>query len=151
MKLSILISYDEWANRKVFEVIKNLPENKPYGEIYSLFAHLLAAQVIWMSRITGSSTSGLKIWPELSLSEIESLLGQNPRKLKELVSDPSKIIRYSNSKGDEFQNSVEEILMHLIIHGQHHRAQIAKLLRQAGITPPGTDFIIFLRVSQKYL
>ncbi|WP_395084871.1 DinB family protein [Gracilimonas sp.] len=31
---------------------------------------------------------------------------------------------------------MEEILVHLTIHGQHHRAQIAMLLRQAGQTRP---------------
>ncbi|MFB3133724.1 MAG: DinB family protein [Rhodothermales bacterium] len=40
---------------------------------------------------------------------------------------------------------LHEILLHVIIHGQHHRAQIATCLRQHGHTPPPTDCIIFTR------
>ncbi|MEX0845990.1 MAG: DinB family protein, partial [Balneolaceae bacterium] len=72
-------------------------------------------------------------------------LDQNPDKLHSLIQKKTEIIEYSNSKGVTFRNSVEEILMHIVIHGQHHRAQIAKLLRKTGITPPVTDFIFFLR------
>ena len=105
---------------------------------------MLATQIVWMSRITGNS-SELAIWPDLSIHETETLMNENPKKLKNLISRKDTLITYKNSRGEEFQNSVEEILMHLTIHGQHHRAQIAKLLRKAGTIPPGTDFIFFLR------
>lgn len=144
MDLEKLLNYDEWANRKVFSAIKDLPESKSRNEIFTLFSHLLAAQVIWMNRITGAKNK-LELWPELPLSEMETLLNQNPGKLKNLIPKASQTIQYFNSSGTEFQNSVEDILTHLTIHGQHHRAQIATLLRQAGIKPPGTDLIFFLR------
>ncbi len=146
MELEQFIDYDEWANRKVFSAIKDLPESKTRTEIYGLFSHLLAAQIIWMNRVTGI-TNEVELWPDPSLAEMETLLNENPAKLRTLIPKASQTIRYSNSSGTEFQNSVGEILTHLTIHGQHHRAQIATLLRQSGITPPGTDLIFFLRSS----
>lgn len=144
MDITTLIDYDEWANRKVFNAIKGLEAESYEAELYKQFAHLLATQIVWMSRITGNS-SKLAIWPDLSIHETETLMNENPKKLKNLISRKDTLITYKNSRGEEFQNSVEEILMHLTIHGQHHRAQIAKLLRKAGTSPPGTDFIFFLR------
>lgn len=144
MDITTLIDYDEWANRKVFNAIKGIETESYEAELCKQFAHLLATQIVWMSRITGNS-SKLAIWPDLSIHEIETLMNENPRKLKSLILRKDALITYKNSRGKEFQNSVGEILMHLTIHGQHHRAQIAKLLRKAGTTPPGTDFIFFLR------
>lgn len=139
-----LIDYDEWANQNILPAIREAELTEQQSEVMQLFAHLLAAQKIWMSRITGI-TPEIDIWPDLSLSEMETLVNENPKNLKALVSNNEEVISYQNSKGKVFKNTVQEIIMHLVIHGQHHRAQIAKLLRQSGATPPGTDFIFFLR------
>lgn len=144
MELDTLLEYDKWANQKIFKSIQQVKSYDHRSEMQKLFAHLLAAQKIWMDRITGKPTE-LGIWPDLTLQEIEKLLNENPDQLKALISEKDETISYRNSKGEQFQNSVEHILVHLTIHGQHHRAQIAKLLRTAGITPPGTDFIFFIR------
>lgn len=140
----MLLNYDSWANSTVSRSISQLPESKERSEILSLFAHLLTAQLVWVNRINKESLPS-EIWPSLSIPEIEKLLQDNPPKIRELISKKGEVIHYKNSKGESFTNSVEEILVHLTIHGQHHRAQIATLLRQAGQTPPATDFIFFLR------
>lgn len=140
----MLLNYDSWANSTVFRSISQLPESKERSEVLSLFAHLLTAQLVWVNRVKKESLPS-EIWPSLSIPEIEKLLQHNPPKIRELISKKDEVIHYKNSKGESFANTVEEILVHLTIHGQHHRAQIATLLRQAGQTPPATDFIFFLR------
>ncbi|MEX0722814.1 MAG: DinB family protein [Gracilimonas sp.] len=144
MNLEKFILYDYWANQKVFLAQQSLEKDEIRAEIEALFSHIVAAQVIWMSRMMGEK-SEMKIWPKLSGSEIHKLIHENPGKLKTLISRKDEMISYKNSKGVSHQTKVEDILMHLVIHGQHHRAQIASLLRKAGATPPGTDFIFFLR------
>jgi uncharacterized damage-inducible protein DinB len=144
MDLKKLLDYDSWANSSVFRSLNQLPESEERSEILRLFAHLLTAQLIWVNRIKKEPLPS-DIWPSLSIQEIEKLLHHNPYKLNGLISKKDEIINYKNSKGEAFTNSVEEILVHLTIHGQHHRAQIASLLRKAGQTPPATDFIFFLR------
>lgn len=144
MELSKLISYDEWANRKVFDALKKAESTDLKAEAKGMFGHILAAQKVWMSRIKGETTD-IEIWPELSSEELSTMLKENPGKLKALISRADEMISYKNSKGEVFRNKVGDILFHIIIHGQHHRAQIAKHLRAAGMTPPGTDYIFFLR------
>ncbi|MEX0608023.1 MAG: DinB family protein [Balneolaceae bacterium] len=144
MNLDQLIEYDKWANQRVFEKLSKLPQNEIRDEICRLFSHLLSAQLVWFNRV--SLTGGtVEIWPELSLEEMEGLLVENPAKLKTLIPQADKVITYSNSYGKQFKNSIEEILLHITIHGQHHRAQIATLFRKAGTAPPPTDFIFFAR------
>ncbi|MCP9291247.1 MULTISPECIES: DinB family protein [Gracilimonas] len=144
MDFEKLFEYDRWANKKILLAIRELDEGKTKEEVMGLLSHILAAQQVWMNRITGKETA-VEIWPQFSMAEMSQKMQENTEKLKDLVAQSDKAITYQNSKGEEFGNVVGDILTHLVIHGQHHRAQIAKLIRQAGQTPPGTDYIFFLR------
>ncbi|MGYP003599610475 len=42
-------------------------------------------------------------------------------------------ISYRNSKGNAFENYVQEIFVHFINHSTYHRAQIAVLMKQLGV------------------
>jgi uncharacterized damage-inducible protein DinB len=54
-------------------------------------------------------------------------------------------VEYQNSSGTTFTNQRREMAHHVVNHATHHRAQIARLLRQAGHEPPATDYIFFAR------
>ncbi|MGN8225473.1 DinB family protein [Gracilimonas sp. BCB1] len=144
MEFEKLFEYDRWANKKILLAIQELDEGERREEAIGLLSHILAAQKVWMNRITGENTA-VDIWPEFSETEITQIMQENTEKLKGIGAQSDKTITYQNSKGKEFNNAVGDILTHLVIHGQHHRAQIAKLIREAGQTPPGTDYIFFLR------
>ena len=98
----------------------------------------------------GEDYSDIKIWPSLSVDECYALCDRVRDSWTAFFSDPANAdldrdIHYSNSKGDQFSTRASDILQHLIIHGQHHRAQIAVVLRLNGIEPPRTDYIYYLR------
>ena len=60
--------------------------------------------------------------------------------------DFQRMIAYKNSKGDSYENLLEDILAHLINHGTHHRAQIGQQLKLAGLENlPNTDYIFYIR------
>lgn len=147
MDLEKLLRYDAWANERIFVVFSNLDPSEEKENIQQLFAHLLTAQRVWVNRIKGILVPS-EIWPKLTIDELKTHLKENPSLLLTLIPDKDLTIEYQNSKGDTFQNSVEDIFTHLIIHGQHHRAQIASLLRTSGVIPPSTDFIFFLRTLE---
>lgn len=74
----------------------------------------------------------------------------NSESFDELVRtlDPTRLatrISYRNSAGASFTSTLEEILLHVALHGSYHRGQIAMILRNAGETPAPTDFIAFAR------
>jgi uncharacterized damage-inducible protein DinB len=54
-------------------------------------------------------------------------------------------VHYRNSAGNEFDNTVRDILTHVALHGQYHRGQIARAMRAAGREPVYTDYIGFIR------
>ena len=57
-----------------------------------------------------------------------------------------EVARYTNSKEEVYENTLQEIITHVLNHSTHHRGQLALLLRDEGIEPPPNDFIIFKRI-----
>lgn len=147
-QLTKLFRYDAWANQQVHTSLSGHSGGHDLSEEMNLFAHLVSAQKTWYGRITGEKNS-LDLWPELDLAEVRELLDQLEGKwhtlLLEQRGDLDREISYRNSKGKTFDTPLSDILHHLIIHGQHHRAQIALKLREKQIEPPGTDFIFYVR------
>ena len=54
-------------------------------------------------------------------------------------------VEYRTSTGAPFRSTVADIVLHVAMHGGHHRGQIATLARQAGATPTSMDYILFAR------
>ena len=52
-----------------------------------------------------------------------------------------EIIYPAFGTGKKFKNKIREIAFQLNCHSVHHRAQIARIIREQGFTPPGTDYI----------
>ncbi|NGP87182.1 DinB family protein [Fodinibius halophilus] len=146
-----LFSYDMWANEQILLTIQ---ENIPFEgdeECIHSFAHIVGAQELWYARITGATQDQLEVWPEhplpVALQKLKTLSANWNRLIDSNQSELDRPISYKNSSGTPFETMLSDILHHIIIHGQHHRAQIAKMLRNAKIDPPGTDFIFFSRAN----
>jgi uncharacterized damage-inducible protein DinB len=146
-----LFSYDNWANQ---QILLNLQDNLSFDEsdkAIAYYAHIAGAQELWYRRIDGQPLDDLKVWPDYNLSVALQKITTLYKKWQQLIdanrSDLDRIIAYKNSKGTPYETMLSDILHHVIIHGQHHRAQIAKLLRNAKLAPPATDFIYFSRAN----
>jgi len=140
------IAYNNWANNLILNAIGGSSETRNNPELLKQLGHLIHVQIEWYNRVMGIDKKTV-IWPELSFKEYEELILEAPVDLNKLIPKAAEICSYRNSKGIAYETRVSDIIQHVIIHGQHHRAQIALLLRQKGITPPGTDFIYFTRLN----
>ena len=90
------------------------------------------------------------MWPALDLAGCAELAQAThagySAVLAELTpAELSRVIPYVNSAGDAFHSTVEDILVHVAMHGSYHRGQVALLLRDAGCEPSPTDYIAFVR------
>lgn len=146
-----LYSYDNWANE---QILLTLQDNFGFDEAekaIGYYTHIAGAQDLWYRRIEGLPLENLAVWPDYNLSVARQKIMTLYEKWQQLInansSDLDRIISYKNSKGTSYETRLWDILHHVIIHGQHHRAQIAQLLRNAKITPPATDFIFFSRAN----
>jgi uncharacterized damage-inducible protein DinB len=150
-RLLRLFDYDNWANEQLLLGLQDNLGFEGSEEAVTYFAHIAGSQQMWYYRIKGNSLDDINIWPDYGLPEALQNLKTLNQQWKRLIStgknNLDKIISYTNTKGTPYDTSISDILYHIIIHGQHHRAQIAKLLRNAEISPPATDFIFFTRIN----
>ena len=145
--LERLAAYNFWAYDKLLNTLESLMTAVP-DKSMELLCHLVNAQVIWLSRIE-NNISEVGVFDSHSLAECRTLHQTSSKRLQELAaleeSSLNEIISYTNTKGDYFQNSIQDILIHVFNHGTYHRAQIARDLRQNNLEPVNTDYITFVR------
>lgn len=138
-----LFSYDRWANTEILNTLQQAAAPPPKS--VRLFAHIIAAQMLWMDRI-GRSAARAPVWPGWTLQECADFWARSQREWEGLAAGMREQglaveIGYTNTKGEKWISTQKDILVHVANHGTYHRAQIALELRNAGITPPYTDYI----------
>ncbi len=143
-----LYEYDSASNRQILNLLTGIKEAE--GRIHQIFAHLLMAKKVWITRLRGEDSSSTKIWPELSWDDCSKLIDENSLSYREFLrnkpdEDLESVVIYKNSKGTEFRTPARDILTHVIIHGGYHRGQIATAVRKLGFEPVNTDYITYVR------
>ncbi len=142
-----LFVYDHWANREVLQSLHAV--ETPPSRSLKLIAHVLGTEYVWLSRIQPQPPP-LAVWPDLSLADCD----EHSERLAGLWSDYldsttgeriTRTVNYKNSKGESWSNSIQDILMHVVMHSAYHRGQIAADMRAAGHEPAYTDFIHAVR------
>jgi uncharacterized damage-inducible protein DinB len=141
-----LFAYDDWANRE--EVTRLRAIASPPERAVKLLAHIVGTQWVWLSRLRGTAAK-MAVWPELRLeacaAEIDALREEWRRFL--LTAQPESTIEYRNTKGESWSSLVDDVLMHVILHGGYHRGQIATAVRASGNEPAYTDYIQCTRIG----
>jgi uncharacterized damage-inducible protein DinB len=144
MREEEIINYTELADARIIEIFKLATVELPDAE--RLFSHVLNAQHIWAQRISGKKPL-YSVWDIHLKEEFEDLSLENFKLIREALSNHplDKRIIYHNTKGDQYENRVDEILFHLFNHSTYHRGQVVTLLKKAGFKPPVTDYIMLKR------
>ena len=135
-----------WADGILLEALGAGPA--PEGAVRE-FAHILGAEEVWLARLE-QRPSRTGVWPDLPIDQLVSLNGilhRNYRSFLERLDDRAleRVVAYTNTAGKSFENSIQDILLHVALHGQYHRGKVNLILRQEGRAPAPTDYIAFLR------
>lgn len=148
-KIQRLFIFDYWCTRKLSDFIANQNHFKERSGCLAFLSHIINAQKIWYDRILADNHPDTELWHEYELGDIKREAGEIHKKWVALIGDHDlnidTVIAYQNSRGAKFNNMIHEICTHIILHGQHHRAQINLLLRSSEIQPPSIDYIHYIR------
>lgn len=156
-----LYQYLQWANWRVLEVAEELPDEAykrefdvSFKSLHGTLAHMLGAEWLWFERFHGRSPSSVtgyatwssaahlaSAWIPVRETQTHFLAHLKPVDLR------SKLT-YRNLAGETKSYILGEALLHCANHATFHRGQVVSLLRQLGVTPPGTDYILFLDGSR---
>jgi uncharacterized damage-inducible protein DinB len=145
--LSRLVDHLRWADGRVY--VSLVEALNPPPHTLALFAHVVAAEHVWVSRIRGVKPE-VPVWPQLSLAQCAELGTRNADELASLLealdeTGLDREVTYVNSAGAQFTSSVRDIMIHVALHGAYHRGQIAAAVRVGGDTPASTDYIALAR------
>lgn len=139
-----LFDYHNYFNQLLIDIF-NEHSSALSDRTIPLFSHCLNAHQIWNSRILKTQSFGVhQLHPLEDLKAIDS--DNHTQSLKIIDTfDFNEIISYSNSKGETYKNTIQDILFHIINHFTHHKGQLISDLRMNHIEPPVTDYIFYKR------
>lgn len=151
-----LYDYNQWANDRVLATVAALSEDElgrdagaSFGSIEANLAHILMGQVVWLARWKQDKLP--------SISELQSLRGldalrgafeRSHRDLREYVAsltedDLQRDLRYTDSRGNQYERPMWQLLLHLVNHGTHHRAETCMALATLGHPTRELDYHFF--------
>lgn len=154
-----LVAYTEWATARLTEALRAVPDaarrrrdDSAFGSLHGTFAHLIAAEWVWVERWNGRSPSTPPEW--VGVASFDELLGhldtvQRDRADVIARQDATALVTpipYRTFAGVACANTVGELIRHVVNHGTYHRGQISMRLRQLGELPPSTDYVLWLRL-----
>lgn len=140
-----LLQYDRWANQ---EALRSLGHAAPPSRVLKILAHIAAAEDLWLARLTGSKSGA--VWPVLTLAQCGDYFADVSRRFEKYLQDlpPAQLtkpVAYTNSKGEPWTSTVQDIVTHVVLHSAYHRGQVASETRNAGQEPAYTDYIHCVR------
>ena len=155
-----MLQYHYWARDRMLDSLKLLTKadyvrdmGSSHKSIRDTAVHIFAAELVWYSRWTGPSPTGLlpvrrvpdvptlqSVWWDLEMAVRLFARGLGPDGV-------NRSFRYTTLNGMPASSRFWEMVQHVVNHGSYHRGQITTMLRQIGAAPPqSTDQIAFLRM-----
>ncbi len=161
-EISRLFRYNAWASDRIFAAAGKLAQGQfsepldllAYDQprsLRSVLTHMLGAEWIWRQRallgVSPPSLPGEDEYPDLKTmyahwrEEAEEMRYGIAGLTSARLNDP---ITYTTTSGKTWTTPLGQILMHVVLHGMQHRAEVAMALTYLGASPGDLDFILFL-------
>jgi uncharacterized damage-inducible protein DinB len=147
MKIAIhdLLEYIQKSNNSTIDLLVENQASLPSKAI-EIYSHMINAHHAWNARILGKKPF-FKIWQIHSVEVFSEMNEENYLISKKIIenNELDKMISYKNSHGEAFENTIKDIMFHIINHSSYHRGQVMLLVRNAGLEPIPTDYILTKR------
>lgn len=141
-----LFEYNRHLNN---ELIRTMLQNKATVSERSLklINHILNAHEIFNCRVEPAGYASPAPWDMRPLEELSAINENNYQVSLGIIRlyDFETEVMYATSTGMQMQNTVRDILFHVVNHGTYHRAQIATDFRNTGIAPQVGDWVVWKR------
>lgn len=157
---ALMAEYNAWANARLYRMASQLsdeqyrrPVNVYFKSLHGTLNHILVADRIWLSRLTGEGTAPTRL--DAILFEDRAALAEARRAEDErLASFVDGLadeqlegdVEYQMLSGSRQRQMRREVLAHLFNHQTHHRGQAHAILTELGMKEPDSlDLLWMLR------
>jgi uncharacterized damage-inducible protein DinB len=147
-----LYDYNIWANDRVINHLSGMPEgivskevNFGFKTVLEVICHIVSVDEVWFSRMK-EELPEIKAKQFIDIEEVRNYFSKLQSEIQRFImSIDDRVVTYKNTSGQEFQNSISEVIQHIVNHGTYHRGNITSMLRYQGSEGISTDYIVYLR------
>lgn len=157
--LQVLTRYKAWADDLFLAVVSGVPvlevtAPRPivFGSLIRTLNHSYSMDLVWQSHLLGKPHGLTTRNPENhpSMQELATAQGEMDNWYVDYAdsiseSESGEIVEFEFIGGGLGAMSRRDILLHIVNHTTYHRGHAADILYGLGISPPTTDFPVFLR------
>jgi len=152
-----LYDYNAWANTHLLAAAGTLDSDAfaqdlgtSYGSVELNLAHIVAGQVIWLSRWNtgGNPRSVVEQGDMHGYDAVKDAFEASHAELAEFVTGLTEErlaadLHFTNSTGETYDRPLWQLMVHLANHGTHHRAETSMALTGFGHPPRELDYSYF--------
>ena len=143
--LKELTRHQAWADAEHWKALhanSTLLEDK---EIRKRLNHMVMAYEMLQTLARGETPDAAAMKDRESVQELETAMTKANEGLTAALAsaDLEKTIALPRGPKGPFQAPAGVLLLQALMHSQHHRGQNASRMRELGVTPPMTDFVIW--------
>jgi uncharacterized damage-inducible protein DinB len=157
--LLTLYGYNYWVNALILKTATQLtpeqyaaPAKVSHGSLRGTLVHCFGGELVWRLRCQ-EGTSPPSLPGEDEIPSFDSLVQRwkeeeaNMRAFLASLRDAdlTKIVSYTTTEGNSYENTLWHLLLHVVNHGTQHRAEAAIILTDYGFSPGDIDLVLFLR------
>lgn len=159
--IRILYGYNQWVNERLLALAAQVPSERrgerfgaSFDTIHTTLAHILGAQITWLSRWRGVSPTRMITGDDfVDLAAIQARWATYQQESAAFIAALSADqlaapLAYTNTSGQAFAYPLWQQMVHVVNHGTHHRAELADMLTRTGQTVPPTDFLVYVIARQ---
>lgn len=148
--LTTLFHHNTWANLRLLDFCAALSDEQlkataagAYGSIRATLAHMIGAEIDYVTRVTGETPPAWLSGDEYPgfevLKDTARRAGEELTRLA-VAARADSVVRETNlQQGISVEYPLGSLLMQAINHSTEHRQQVSAIITQLGIEPPGMD------------
>jgi uncharacterized damage-inducible protein DinB len=153
-----LFQYNDWADKQLLTTAARCDDaaldrtfDMGPGSLRRTLIHLYNGEFVWLQRWQGKRETKWpseteKVAPQALLERFEATWRERDAFLRSLSGvDLGRVVVYRDSKGSEFQAALSDMLLQMLVHSTHHRAQAVNMLRQIGAGLVELDYMMAIR------
>ena len=153
-----LFDHNDWANAEILSAARPLNETQldqsfdmGRGSLRRTLLHIYCGELVWLARWQGKTETP---WPDeeerVSVATIAERLAVTQRERKAFLAkvtaaDLERVVTYRDSKGRLYRAALGDMILQMLSHSAHHRAQGVNLLRRVNAGLVELDFMYRVR------
>jgi len=148
--LKEMARHQAWADAAHWKTLRENTALLEDAEIRTRLNHMLIAAKRLTTLARGETPDASALKEIDSIDELQASMGKMNEHLAAMLesADLDKIIALPRGPKGPFEAPAGVLLLQAITHSQHHRGQNASRMRQLGVTPPMTDFVIWYALGR---